>query len=144
MRDRLIVMTVAGVLAVGSQALAHHGVAEYDVLNAIEIEGTVTEFIVANPHTMLFVEVIGEDGEAVEWALETTSPRGARAAGGIRNVLKAGDKVKVRLVPAKSGAPVGRASSNLNNGWIVKADGTLVVGRTPEEQAELIETIQEN
>ena len=80
----------------------------------------------------------------VEWALETSNPQGARAAGGIDNVLKPGDQVRVRLVPAKSGAPVGRASANLNNGWIVKADGTLVVGRTPEEQAELIKTLQQD
>ena len=144
MRNGLFVMTAVGVLAVGGQTLAHHGVSEYDVLNAIEIEGTVSVFIVASPHTMLFVEVTDEDGEVVEWALETSNPQGARAAGGIDNVLKPGDQVRVRLVPAKSGAPVGRASANLNNGWIVKADGTLVVGRTPEEQAELIKTLQQD
>ena len=71
--------------------------------------------------------------------MDTDNKRRIRKPRPGESVLKPGDEVKLRLVPAKSGAPVGRASANLNNGWVVKADGTLVIGRTPEEQAEVIE-----
>jgi hypothetical protein len=128
MKSRVIVtmMVAAIVLAAGSRAIAHHGVSAYDVLHPITIKGTVTEFILQNPHSMLFMDVKDKDGKVVHWSIETGAPRGLRAPGGLKNMLKVGEEITVTLVAAKSGAPVGFCGANLGHGKIVRADGTVI------------------
>lgn len=128
MKSRFIVtlMVAAGFLAVGSRAFAHHGVSAYDVLHPITIKGVVVEFVLQNPHSMLFLDVKGKDGKVVRWSIETGAPRGLRAPGGLKNMPKVGEEVTVTLVAAKSGAPVGFSGANLGGGKIVRADGTVI------------------
>jgi hypothetical protein len=128
MKSKLIVtcMVAASVLAVGSQAFAHHGVSAYDVLNPVTIKGIVVEFVLQNPHSMLFLDVKGQDGKVVRWSIETGAPRGLRTPGGLKNMPKVGEEVTVTLVAAKSGAPVGFSGANLGGGKIVRADGTVI------------------
>jgi hypothetical protein len=128
MKSKLIVigMVTAGFLAVCGQAFAHHGVSAYDVLHPITIKGTVTEFVLQNPHSMLFMDVKDKDGKVVHWSIETGAPAGLRAPGGLKNMLKVGDEITVTLVPAKSGAPVGFSGANLGHGKIVRADGSVI------------------
>lgn len=121
-----VMAIMAGVLAVGGQALAHHGVSAYDVLHPITIDGTVTEFDLQNPHSMLFMDVKNKDGNVVHWSIETAAPAGIKAPGGLKNMLKPGDKISVTLVPAKSGAPVGFCGWNVGRGKIVRADGSVI------------------
>ena len=52
-------------------ALAHHSHAHYEPLTEVTISGTVTEFHWINPHSWVNISVVGEDGQAQEWALET-------------------------------------------------------------------------
>jgi hypothetical protein len=128
MRSRLVVimLAVASFLVVGGQAFAHHGVSAYDVLHPITIKGTVTEFVLMNPHSMLFLDVKDDKGKVVHWSIETGAPAGLRTPGGLKNMPKPGDVVSVTLVPAKSGAPVGFSGGNLGHGKIVRADGQVI------------------
>ncbi len=128
MKNRIIVTAVvfAIVLACGSGVLAHHGVSAYDVLNPITIKGTVSEFVLQNPHSMLFIDVKGKDGKVVKWSIETGAPRGLRTPGGLKNMPKIGEEVTVTLVAAKNGAPVGFSGANLGGGKIVRADGSVI------------------
>ncbi len=128
MKSTFIVTLVvaASVLAVGSRASAHHGVSAYDILNPITIKGTVVEFVLQNPHSMLFMDVKDEDGTVVRWAIETGAPRGLRTPGGLKNMPQVDEEITVTLVAAKSGAPVGFCGANLGGGKIVRADGTVI------------------
>ena len=128
MKSRFIVtLTIAAsVLAFGSRAFAHHGVSAYDVLHPITIKGTVVEFVLQNPHSMLFMDVKGKDGKVVRWSIETGAPRGLRTPGGLKNMPKIGEEITVTLVAAKSGAPVGFSGANLGGGKIVRADGSVI------------------
>jgi hypothetical protein len=128
MKSKLIVtvMVAAGVLALGGRVVAHHGVSAYDVLNPVTIKGTVVEFVLQNPHSMLFLDVKGKDGKVVRWSIETGAPRGLRTPGGLKNMPKVGEEVTVTLVAAKSGAPVGFSGANLGGGKIVRADGSVI------------------
>ena len=134
MRSRpLGMIAVAAFLGFCGQAFAHHGVSAYDVLHPITIKGTVTEFVLQNPHSMLFLDVKDDKGKVVHWSIETGAPAGLHAPGGLKNILKPGDEVTVTLVPAKSGAPVGFSGPNLGHGKIVRADGTdITSGRGGE------------
>ena len=128
MKSRLAVMMVmaASFLAVSGQTFAHHGVSAYDVLHPVTIKGTVTEFVLQNPHSMLFMDVKGDNGKVVHWSIETGAPADLHAPGGLKNMLKPGDVITVTLVAAKSGAPVGFCGGNLGHGKIVRADGTVI------------------
>lgn len=127
MKNRFIVAAVfAIVLASGGRMLAHHGVSAYDVLNPVTIKGTVTEFVLQNPHSMLFLDVKDKDGKVVNWAIETGAPRNLRTPGGLKNMIKVGEALTVTLVAAKNGAPVGFSGANLGGGKIVRADGSVI------------------
>src|SRR5688572_4863298 len=106
-------LAVTGALAVSVLLLcgptfAHHGAPSlYDVLHPITIKGTVTEFVFANPHTQIYLDVKNDKGEVVHWSIETNGPGQLRRAGWTRETLKPGDAIAVTLIPAKNGAPVG-------------------------------------
>jgi len=128
MKNRLVAMVVvaASFLVVSGKTFAHHGVSAYDVLHPITIKGTVTEFVLMNPHTMMFMDVKNKDGKVVHWSIETAAPLGIKAPGGLKNLPKPGEEISVTLVPAKSGAPVGFCGWNVGRGKVVRADGSVI------------------
>jgi hypothetical protein len=106
--------------------VAHHGNAAFDVGKTRELQGTVTEWIWANPHCWLKFDVT-EGGKTVNWVVEATNSADLMERGWSRLMFKPGDKVTVALEPVKSGAPVGRVRSiTLPNGKVV---GTNYIAR---------------
>ena len=117
----------ASVLVFCGPALAHHGAPSlYDVLHPITIKGTVTEFVFANPHAQIYLDVKSDKGEVVQWSIETNGPGQLRRAGWTRETLKPGDTIAVTLIPAKNGAPVGFSGWALGGGKIVLANGQTI------------------
>ena len=87
-------------------AYAHHGTfTSYDPEKEITIEGVVTKYVWANPHSQLFVDVKGADGKVVSWGGEMHSIALLRRAGWTRDTVKPGDKVSVRGYPSRAGTP---------------------------------------
>lgn len=125
---RLLTWAVAvSVLALCAPAFAHHGAPSlYDVLHPITIKGTVTEFVFANPHAQIYLDVKSDKGEVVHWSIETNGPGQLRRAGWTRETLKPGDTIAVTLIPAKNGAPVGFSGWALGGGKIVLANGQTI------------------
>ena len=129
MKSRRAVMSavVVGILALCGPALAHHGAPSlYDVLHPITIKGTVTEFVFANPHAQIYLDVKSDKGDVVQWSIETNGPGQLRRAGWTRETLKPGDTIAVTLIPAKNGAPVGFSGWALGGGKIVLANGQTI------------------
>ena len=59
------ILTICFTIFLSSVAVAHHSVsALYDYTNIQELEGTVTAIRWINPHVVLKIEAIGENGEA--------------------------------------------------------------------------------
>jgi hypothetical protein len=87
---------------------AHHGAASFDTEKTLTLKGTVTEWLWANPHCFLKVDVKDESGTVRNWNLELGNPTDITPAGYRRTMFKAGDQVTVTITPVKSGAPVGR------------------------------------
>ena len=91
---------------------AHHGTRiSYDRENSITLEGTVTEFMLRNPHASVFIDVKDEDGNVVNWALEGGTIRGFINDGFNRTTLPVGQEVTVVVFPSKAGVPVGQLDS---------------------------------
>ena len=104
---------------------AHHGPGAYDRSREVTVTGSVTRFEFVNPHVLIYVEVGGaEDGEAIVWAGELTSPnRLARMGGDVawhKDILQPGDTVTLTGNPTHNGAP----ALLLNR--VVAADGRVL------------------
>ena len=93
---------VALALAVISPAWAHHSQSEYDLRGKVEVEGAVTKVEWRSPHAWIYVDVMNDKGETVNWSFELPSPVTLMRRGWTRDSLKPGDRVKVTAAPAKN------------------------------------------
>jgi Family of unknown function (DUF6152) len=92
------------VLAAGL-AYAHHSAPVfYKIDERTTVSGTVTEFRFTNPHAILKLEVVGQDGEKQQWTAETTSPSILRRRGWSQESFKPGEKVKLEGMPSIDGS----------------------------------------
>lgn len=98
---------IAGVLMMCGPVVAHHGTsASYDMDKHITLTGTVTEFVWANPHARVFLDVPDAQGKVVNWGIELRpAPNGLSRAGWTRHTLQAGDKITITGSPSKYGTP---------------------------------------
>ena len=104
----LAVAAIAAALLVGrAPVLAHHGAATFDTVGEITIKGTVTEWVWSNPHSILRLDVKGDDGTVKKWSVATANIADLSKRGWSRRLFKPGDEVTVLIQPAKSGEPVG-------------------------------------
>jgi len=125
MKQRNILILAASLLAGATTALAHHSGAMFDGSRTQTLVGTITEFNWVNPHSSFKVEVVGEDGKAVVWAVEMNTPQNLVRDGWKRTTIKAGDKVTAVVRPLRDGKPGGSFVS------ITLADGTKLGGTGP-------------
>jgi len=109
MRNKLrtISLVVVSLLPVSVPLFAHHGTAVYDTSKTVTVKGTVTEYVWANPHVYVKVDVKDDSGNTMHWALEAQNPISETEVGWTKNTFKPGDEVEVEVKPAKNGRPVG-------------------------------------
>jgi len=119
---------IAGLLFVCVPIFAHHGGSDYDIQHPVTLKGTVTEFVWANPHCQVFLDVKDDSGKAVNWTIETLAPAVLKRAGWSRETLHAGNQITITLVPSKKGTPVGMLRK------VVLPDGSELSGGSLGEQ----------
>lgn len=96
-------LTVALVsLALAAAAWAHHSQSEFDSKLIVEVEGQVTRLDWRSPHARLYVDVVNEKGELVNWDFELPSPVTLMRRGWKRDSLKPGDHVRVKGARARN------------------------------------------
>ena len=69
---RMMAGWTAAVLALASAGslLAHHSLSKFDTTTAVRIKGVVVRFEQISPHSVLFVDQKGADGQIQRWAVE--------------------------------------------------------------------------
>ncbi len=83
---------LAAVLAL--PARAHHGVApHYDDGTQVTIDGTVAEFQFINPHSFVYLRIVGADGQEAIWHCEMAS-RSVLARNGLTQETFAAGKAR--------------------------------------------------
>lgn len=114
MRNKLaaISFAVVGLLAVSVPLFAHHGGASYDTSKTVTVKGTVTDYIWANPHVFVKLDVKDDSGNTVHWIVEAQNPVSMMQIGWSKNTFKPGDEVEIDAMPAKNGNPVGFLGSS--------------------------------
>jgi hypothetical protein len=111
-RNLFAVLAAVGILAIcAGSAMAHHGVAGYDMTKTITLHGTVTKFDWSNPHVVVYVDAKNEGGEMQHWTIEFAAPVHMVRAGWSKNSMKAGDDIVIETHPSRNGAPVGITST---------------------------------
>lgn len=113
MKNRLAaaLTAVASLLLLCGSALAHHGVAGYDMGKTITVHGTVTKFDWSNPHVVVYVDAKNDGGELQHWTIEFASPVHMVRAGWSKNSMKAGDDIVIDTHPSRNGAAIGITST---------------------------------
>jgi hypothetical protein len=121
MQTKLTALSLfAGVLAMSTAVLAHHGNAAYDGSVTMLKDATVTNLSWQNPHTIIQFDVKGDNGQPVHWSAELGSPSALGLIGWTKTSLTPGDVIQVYIHQAKSKNPVGRIEH------IVLADGSTL------------------
>jgi hypothetical protein len=107
-----------GVAAFAFAAWAHHSHGAY-VETFMDIEGVVKEVHLVVPHSWIYLEVKGANGEPEVWALEATGRTGLQKSGVTPDYVKPGDTVKARCHRLKDG------SNGCLLGFLKAKDGTV-------------------
>ena len=96
-----------GVMASAFPASAHHSFAIYDHTKRVTLEGTVKDWVFANPHSSLEL-VVMENNQPVTYLLTGASVNTLIRMGGWGpNTFKPGDKVSVVMNPNRDGSAGG-------------------------------------
>ncbi len=69
-----LLMAVFGLSLATTPGFAHHGTGNsYDSL-CVVVTGTVTEYEWKNPHSGLYMDVKGDNGQVIHYSVEMNSP----------------------------------------------------------------------
>lgn len=112
-----------GLVTSANIASAHHSFAIYDLENPIIITGELKSLKFANPHTILVVEVDGQDQNIV-WSIESMAPGRWDSTVANRDIADVGQTVTIRGWPAKSGSAI------MALGTVTSPKGVTVVRET--------------
>jgi Family of unknown function (DUF6152) len=105
----LSVLFCTAALAASPSAPGHHSFAAYDGSQTRTLKGTIESFQWANPHVVLKMLVIGEDGgEPQEWNIVTSGPAILARFGWTQGSIKPGDRISAVLSPMSDGSHGGR------------------------------------
>jgi len=115
------VALIVGLLGICGPIFAHHGAAAYDMSKPLILkDATVTKYLWANPHALIFFDAKDDKSAVVHWTVELGSPSAVSLVGWTRGSLKAGDVITVYMFKAKTGLNVGRLNK------ILFPDGTML------------------
>lgn len=94
---------LAASAVLGVPAYAHHSMAMFDNSQEVIIEGTVTRFDWMNPHTYLYFEAVGPEGQKAVIQGEGLAVTQAIVDGLRKDALQPGMRVVVRANPNRGG-----------------------------------------
>jgi hypothetical protein len=126
MRARLLILAalLVGALTVSGSASAHHNSKPMYEPKSVVVEGTVTEYEWANPHSIISVAVKTDKGAVELWHAEFLPPVEMMRAGWTKETIKPGDQVTMTGRPGRHAQHIMWLES------LVTADGKKL-GRKP-------------
>ena len=90
------ILALVLLFGVGAPLSAHHSfAAAYDTSKSIEVQGTLVQVRLTNPHSWFFLDVKEPDGKLTRWAFEAGTPSGMIRNGYKSSVIKQGEEVTI-------------------------------------------------
>jgi hypothetical protein len=80
-------------LVTGVMPLAAHHSWPVSFQRLVTVKGTVTDFVWANPHPMMTIEVQGDDGRTEKWLIGGPAINRMEANGWTKTTVKRGDTI---------------------------------------------------
>jgi hypothetical protein len=102
-------------------AFGHHSDAALDLNSIVRVEGIVTEYSLRNPHAYFTVKAKDSRGVETDWSVQMASSITMARLGWDAETLRIGERVTVRLHPARDGRQYGLVES------VEKANGVALV-----------------
>ena len=99
-------LAAALIAATTSPVLAHHTFITYEKGKEMTLTGTVKSYEHVNPHARLEM-LVTAGGAAGQWVIESESPIVLERAGITEDTLMPGERITVRVHPAKNGQMAG-------------------------------------
>jgi hypothetical protein len=106
----LAVLGLSGLMGM-TPATAHHSFAMFDMTKSVRLEGTVRRFEWSNPHSWIFLEVVGPGATAEQWIIELPSAGALAREGWNKNYLSSGERVVLNVNPLRDGRKGGNLES---------------------------------
>ncbi len=114
-----LVATFLGLLLIPSFGFGHHSqYGRYDTDTISELEGEITRVQWRNPHVVFWLRVTEDDGQEVDWEIETTASTTLRRMGITPDLINVGDQVRIAGRP-----PLGELREMFANNFLI-SDGT--------------------
>lgn len=85
---------LVALVAVGSLQ-AHHSLANHDTTKPVRVKGTIVRFHEVNPHSFIYLEEKGTDGQIRRWAVEGPAITQLRRRGDSTDWIKPGVVIEV-------------------------------------------------
>ena len=115
-------------LASPPRVAAHHSsAAAYDSSKTVEAQGTVTQVLLKNPHTFVFLESTDDTGQKVQWQIEMQAAATLFSQGWTKDTVKFGMVIKVSGIPSRAAG-----SHGITNARLALPDGTPIGRATAE------------
>lgn len=95
-------LPVLAMLLPAAQALAHHGISNWDLNKDVTLTGHITRLEFLNPHAWLHLEVKDAAGKPQAWSCEMRSAYSLRRSGWTTDMFKAGNAITVTGSPERT------------------------------------------
>jgi hypothetical protein len=80
-------------------ALAHHGLANFNLNVDITVEGTITDIAMVNPHSWVYIDVTNADGSVIAWKCELRGGTVLRRSGWSEDLFEIGSSISITGSP---------------------------------------------
>jgi hypothetical protein len=95
-RMKMKLVAWAAALVCTGSLQAHHNSGMFETTTPIRVQGLIAEVRFANPHSYIFIDVVGSEGRRVRWAVENSGTVAmTRQRGFDEKSLQVGDPVEV-------------------------------------------------
>ena len=86
---------ILSLFMMASSMLAHHSDSVFDQERMVTVTGTVTKFVFANPHTLIYLNVTDAKGNVVEWTITGGALGSMKKVGWTHNTIKPGEVLTI-------------------------------------------------
>ena len=94
-KTNAIKLAILTTLTSAGSLLAHHSLANYDTAKAVRVKGIIAGFHAINPHSFIYLDEKGSDGQNHRWAIEGPSAIQLKRIGFATDILRTGAAVEV-------------------------------------------------